>query len=146
MKHWNEQTQEIANVINEASKREGIQWTRVTWYSWWLAIFFFALVLPALSFYIGTQYQLTKDVVRDVSGERWKSEVVIPASPEEENPNVVSPSTPTPTDGAGVVACTMDAKICPDGSYVGRTGPHCEFAPCPNTAGVVSEEDIPVPM
>ncbi|HCS78848.1 TPA: hypothetical protein DIV55_03825 [Patescibacteria group bacterium] len=32
------------------------------------------------------------------------------------------------TDG---VACTMDAKLCPDGSSVGRTGPNCEFAPCP---------------
>lgn len=29
------------------------------------------------------------------------------------------------------VACTMDAKICPDGSAVGRVGPRCEFAPCP---------------
>lgn len=29
------------------------------------------------------------------------------------------------------VACTMDAKMCPDGSYVGRTGPKCEFAACP---------------
>jgi len=28
-------------------------------------------------------------------------------------------------------ACTMEAKICPDGSGVGRTGPNCEFAPCP---------------
>lgn len=28
-------------------------------------------------------------------------------------------------------ACTDDAKICPDGSSVGRTGPNCEFAPCP---------------
>lgn len=28
------------------------------------------------------------------------------------------------------VACTMDAKQCPDGSYVGRTGPKCEFI-CP---------------
>ncbi|HNY36329.1 MAG TPA: hypothetical protein PLD14_03565 [Candidatus Pacearchaeota archaeon] len=27
--------------------------------------------------------------------------------------------------------CTMDAKICPDGSSVGRTGPNCEFAACP---------------
>lgn len=27
--------------------------------------------------------------------------------------------------------CTMDAKICPDGSYVGRQPPKCEFAPCP---------------
>ena len=31
----------------------------------------------------------------------------------------------------GGVACTMDAKICPDGSAVGRQGPNCEFAPCP---------------
>lgn len=29
------------------------------------------------------------------------------------------------------VACTLDAKLCPDGSYVGRIGPRCEFAPCP---------------
>lgn len=27
--------------------------------------------------------------------------------------------------------CTLEAKICPDGSGVGRTGPNCEFAPCP---------------
>lgn len=29
------------------------------------------------------------------------------------------------------VGCTLDAKICPDGTSVGRTGPNCEFAPCP---------------
>lgn len=29
------------------------------------------------------------------------------------------------------VACTMDAKLCPDGSSVGRSGPNCEFDPCP---------------
>ncbi len=28
------------------------------------------------------------------------------------------------------VACTMDAKMCPDGSTVGRTGPNCEFEEC----------------
>lgn len=27
--------------------------------------------------------------------------------------------------------CTQEAKQCPDGSYVGRTGPKCEFAACP---------------
>lgn len=27
-------------------------------------------------------------------------------------------------------ACTAEAKICPDGSSVGRTGPACEFTPC----------------
>jgi hypothetical protein len=29
------------------------------------------------------------------------------------------------------VGCTMDAKECPDGSFVGRVPPSCEFAPCP---------------
>lgn len=31
------------------------------------------------------------------------------------------------------VACTLDAKVCPDGSAVGRMGPNCEFAACPET-------------
>lgn len=29
------------------------------------------------------------------------------------------------------VACTMDAKVCPDGTAVGRKGPNCEFEACP---------------
>lgn len=29
------------------------------------------------------------------------------------------------------IACTADAKICPDGTGVGRVGPNCEFAECP---------------
>ncbi len=29
------------------------------------------------------------------------------------------------------VACTMDARQCPNGSYVGRSGPNCQFV-CPN--------------
>ncbi len=35
------------------------------------------------------------------------------------------------TPDAGPIACTMDAKMCPDGSAVGRVGPSCDFAPCP---------------
>jgi hypothetical protein len=35
------------------------------------------------------------------------------------------------------VACTTDAKVCDDGSAVGRTGPNCEFAACP----VVAEDN-----
>ena len=37
--------------------------------------------------------------------------------------------SPEPVTGDTFV-CTMDAKMCPDGSYVGRTGPACEFK-CP---------------
>jgi hypothetical protein len=31
-----------------------------------------------------------------------------------------------------ITACTMDALMCPDGSYVGRSGPSCAFTACPN--------------
>jgi len=28
------------------------------------------------------------------------------------------------------ISCTLEAKLCPDGSTVGRIPPNCEFAPC----------------
>jgi len=31
--------------------------------------------------------------------------------------------------------CPADARVCPDGSAVGRSGPNCEFAPCPAPSG-----------
>ena len=34
------------------------------------------------------------------------------------------------TDQDGAIGCTQEAKLCPDGSYVGRSGPNCEFV-CP---------------
>ena len=40
------------------------------------------------------------------------------------------PTAPTP-DLPPATACQMDAKLCPDGSSVGRSGPDCEFAACP---------------
>ncbi len=38
--------------------------------------------------------------------------------------------------GQAAVACTMEARLCPNGTYVGRVGPNCEFAQCPT--GTVS--------
>jgi len=38
--------------------------------------------------------------------------------------------------GSSQQACTMEAKLCPDGSSVGRTGPNCEFAECPEDVSV----------
>lgn len=40
-------------------------------------------------------------------------------------------------------ACTMEARVCPDGSAVGRSGPNCEFAPCPPVAQNSSEPTDP---
>lgn len=39
------------------------------------------------------------------------------------------PKIPPPEDQ---IVCTQDAKLCPDGTSVGRVGPKCEFTPCPN--------------
>ena len=36
------------------------------------------------------------------------------------------------------VVCTMEAKLCPDGSYVGRSGPKCEFAACPGSTSTTT--------
>ena len=46
----------------------------------------------------------------------------------------VQPKTQPTSQAPQATACTMDAKACPDGSYVGRTGPNCEFAPCPTAS------------
>ena len=37
----------------------------------------------------------------------------------------------TKKEALPTVSCTQEAMLCPDGSYVGRTGPKCEFASCP---------------
>lgn len=40
----------------------------------------------------------------------------------------IAPKTSTPEG----MACTMEARLCPDGSYVGRNGANgCQFDPCP---------------
>ena len=39
-------------------------------------------------------------------------------------------------------ACTMEAKICPDGTTVGRSGPDCAFAACPSNNVTVDSANI----
>lgn len=55
----------------------------------------------------------------------------------------VGTSTQAGTD-TGEIVCPADVRLCPDGSYVGRTGPDCEFAPCPELPPVVQSENIKV--
>lgn len=38
-----------------------------------------------------------------------------------------------------MVACTEEAKLCPDGSAVSRMAPNCEFAPCPEIVGIADK-------
>ncbi|MEK7642094.1 MAG: hypothetical protein AAB365_03865 [Patescibacteria group bacterium] len=59
-------------------------------------------VLIALLILLGVMYLLTKT---------FSNPPVVPADDD-------------------VVMCTMDAMMCPDGTYVGRSGPNCQFV-CP---------------
>ncbi len=56
--------------------------------------------------------------------------------------SIVRPPVEVPNQPAEPVACTMDAKMCPDGSYVGRQGPNCEFAACPVATTTVSDNVV----
>ena len=56
----------------------------------------------------------------------------MPSPPLRAEPEPVPEPQPAPEPSIPPGrACTMEAKACPDGSYVSRTGPNCEFAPCP---------------
>ena len=49
------------------------------------------------------------------------------------------PGTPTDTQvSTSTVACSKEAKVCPDGSSVTRSGSTCEFAACPATGSAQS--------
>jgi hypothetical protein len=51
---------------------------------------------------------------------------------KDKTPGII-PETTTPTvteTPDSEIMCTMDVKTCPDGSYVSRVAPDCEFAPC----------------
>jgi very-short-patch-repair endonuclease len=41
------------------------------------------------------------------------------------------PTAPTGSNQTASIVCTADAKQCPDGSYVRRVAPSCEFKVCP---------------
>lgn len=53
-----------------------------------------------------------------------------------------APSTPLVGTTTGPVACTMEAKLCPDGSYVGRSGPQCAFAECPPVVATTTPHTV----
>lgn len=83
--------------------------TTVTLFSKIVALIMF-VSFPFIGFYLGVQYQKRLD------------------KPFMDSIEIQTPHKPAKSEKT---ACTMEAKLCPDGSYVGRTGPHCEFEKCP---------------
>lgn len=82
------------------------------------------------AYVLGTQIQ-NQDATKNNS-----SEQELPVNPDSNTEDTVEepkePNLEIPDDLPDEpVACTMDAKMCPDGSFVGRVAPNCNFAPCP---------------
>jgi hypothetical protein len=51
-------------------------------------------------------------------------------------------ATGAPGGNSGLVECTADAKVCDDGSSVGRNpAKNCEFYPCPAAKAPIKEEE-----
>lgn len=62
-----------------------------------------------------------------VAWEQSGRELVVPSVLVEEDPVV---DTGNDNELEELVACPADAKLCADGTAVGRTGPNCEFPEC----------------
>jgi endonuclease YncB( thermonuclease family) len=61
--------------------------------------------------YSGDFYQYEEDLAKSKERGIWSNKVL---------------------DEEQTTMCTMEAKVCPDGSYVSRSGHNCEFALCPS--------------
>lgn len=56
----------------------------------------------------------------------------------DKNASIIS----TTTTPVGEVVCMEEAMQCPDGSYVSRSGPNCDFEACPNIEDFSQEGNL----
>lgn len=105
--------------------------TTITPFSKLLSIFLF-LSLPFVGFYLGMLFQ--QSITPQYPPLQYDPATL--AKPVKTNPVVNDPirageSSPgTNANNGNAVMCPQDAKQCADGSWVGRTGPNCDFV-CP---------------
>lgn len=82
-----------------------IQWNEVTWYSKLGAIILFILVVPALTFYIGTEYEKTMSVTHSLSiPVSYQPASSVPSLPVTAPTKSISPSTSAHQQGTVTMA------------------------------------------
>lgn len=106
-----------------------IKWNEYTWYSKLSAAIFFILVLPAWTFYIGTQYEATMEVIGSVP-----SPIGNPVPPAKPTPPVSTPLT------SGIIGTVTLGPTCP----VQRTPPDsvCADRPYATTLDLLSMSGV----
>ncbi len=101
-----------------------------------LALLVILLVGGVFGFILGKNNKVDntpEDKVVIIDGEN------IPKEEEKKDDVVIKKPAPQVPKEDEPVACTADAMMCPDGSYVGRVAPDCNFAMCPVPAGVAEK-------
>lgn len=76
------------------------------------------------------------------TGVYFVSKPIISIPNPNPNPIPIQPPLPNPNPLPTPIACTQEAKLCPGGSYVSRTGQNCEFAECPTITPTPNSEKI----
>lgn len=97
------------------------------------------VLLAALYFFFSSKPELeVEDTVNQNDIEMINEEM-----PSQEEALLIESPEYLPEEES--VFCTMDAMECPDGSFVGRVAPDCEFAACPVVTNVESVETVFTP-
>lgn len=87
-----------------------IKWNEYTWYSRLSALIFFLGILPTLTFYIGTQYQETKDVINYANISMANE---LPLSPRSFTETPINNSGSTTTTPIGSISSSTSATTTP---------------------------------
>jgi len=87
------------------------------------------VLIGVLGFFIGTNYVNAPEIEENDTEITGETEGTEETNTETETKET-GENTPDEDEEENKI-CTLDAKICPDGTAVGRTGPNCEFAECP---------------
>lgn len=92
-----------------------------------LTLFSLGILLGFIAGWMVSRYQSGRAIIPQpvvITPEPSFAPIIItPTEPGDS----IEPAFPASPD----VACTMEAMQCPDGSFVGRQPPSCEFAACP---------------
>lgn len=96
----------------------------------WIAIAAMALFVAASLVAVGFLYYQNQKL-KSMLTTYQTTPTMTPYPTIIETPEATASSSPKVSPHPTPKACTQEAKICPNGKAVGRTGPNCEFAACP---------------
>jgi|GEM_PF-1464689 hypothetical protein len=115
-----------------------------------VAIVFAGMVLPVLSFADAVPQATSTADLRTLYENSLRQVIALLmqelASLEAQLTAENSTTTGTNSSSSVPVACTQEVELCPDGSYVGRSGPTCAFAACPAASSSVATSTATAPM